>query len=256
MALLFSLYEALPGWLVSILGFLVFCLQVYLIVDAIRNSRDFYWFWILFGLPFVGSLIYLFCFKWDGSRLEFWLFKSGRNARHLEQLESAVRRIGNAANHEELGDELWRQRKFARAEESYRTALAKDPGLLDSRARLGYCLLALNRPSEAWPELERVLLKNRGHDHEHLLCEAARCMRKLGDLANARKFYEEYEARHSYAEPRVELAEVCAELGDTDDARRICEEVIADVKDSPGYTRRNESPFAGRAKRLLRALKQ
>lgn len=254
MNLLYSLYEYLPDWLVPILGFLVLCLQIYLIVDAVRNSRDYYWLWIIFILPVLGSIIYLFCFKWDGSRLENLLFKSGRNARHLAQLESAARRIGNAANHEELGDELWRQRKYARAEESYRTALAKDAKLLDARARLGYCLLALGKPAEAWPLLESVIRENREYDHEHLLCESARCMRSLGDLAAARKFYEEYEARHSYAEPRVELAELCAEMGDTDEARRICEDVIAEVKESPSYVRRKESPFAGRAKRLLRKL--
>ncbi len=254
MNFLFSLYRDLPSWLVSILGFLLLCLQIYLIVDAIRNDRGFFWVWIIFVLPLIGALVYLYYFKWDGSRLENFLFRSGRDARHLETLESAVRRIGNAANHEELGDELWRQRKFARAEESYRTALEKDATLRDARARRGYCLLALDRASEAWPLIEGVMKENRKHDHEHLLWQAARCQCRMGDLAAARALYEEYEARHSYAEPRVELAEVCAALGDTAEARRLCTEIIAEIKDSPGYSRRKESAFASRAKRLLKTL--
>ena len=250
----YSLVASLPSWLVSILTLLVFCVQIYLIVDSVRNSRGFFWIWILFVLPVIGSLIYWFTYKWDGSGLEHFFFRRGRDARHLEVLETAESRIGNAANHEELGDELWRQGKFQRAEECYRTALAKDPKLRDARSRLGYCLLEQNRPQEAWPLSESVIKEDAAYDHEHLLWQAARCMRKLGDFAKAREFYEQYTARHSYAEPQVELAEVCAELGDHAEARRLCEEVIAEVKLSAGYVRRKEGSFAGRAKRLLKLL--
>lgn len=250
----YSLYEYLPSWLVTVLGFLVLGVQIYLIVDAVRNSRSFFWIWIIFGLPFIGCLIYWFTFKWDGSGLEHFLFRRGRDARHLEALETAASRIGNAANHEELGDELWRQGKFPRAEGCYRTALAKDPKLRDARARLGYCLLAQNRPQDAWPLIESVVKEDASYDHEHLLWQAARCMRKLGDFGKAREFYERYTARHSYAESQVELAEVCAELGDHAEARRLCEDVISEVKLGPSYVRRKEGPFAGRAKRLLKLL--
>lgn len=254
MNLFYSLYEYLPAWLVSILSLLVFIFQIYLIVDAVRNSRGFLWVWVIFVLPVIGCLIYWFTFKWDGSGLEHFLFRRGRDARHLNVLEAAASRIGNAANHEELGDELWRQGKSQRAEECYRTALAKDPKLRDARARLGYCLLAQNRPQDAWPLIESVVKEDAGYDHEHLLWQAARCMRKLGDFAKAREFYEQYTARHSYAEPHVELAEVCAELGDHAEARRLCEEVISEAKLSLTYVRRKEGPFAGRAKRLLKLL--
>lgn len=255
MQFLFSIYDKLPDWAVGLFGLLSVCVQIYFIVDAVRKSRDIYWIWILFMLPIIGAIVYFFMFKWNGSSLEHALFRSGRDARHLDRLEAAVARIGNAANHEELGDELWRQKKYGRAEECYRAALAKDPTLRDSQVRLAYCLLEQKRPQDALPLFEKAIATDRTHDHEHLLWKSARCYVLVGRHAEARALYEEYTSRHSYAEPLVELAELCALQGDKDEAKRICEELIADVKLSPAYTRRKEGPFAGRAKRLLRSLR-
>jgi hypothetical protein len=250
----YQLYEILPAWLVPVLGFVFLVVQVLLMIDCVRNQRDTYWLWLLWILPLIAAIAYLFYFKWPGSRMEYWLFRRGSEKRQLEQLEVAAAHVGNAANFEELGDALWRQKRFADAERNYRKAVAKDPKLRDARARLGYCLVALGKPAEAWPLIESVMSEHRGHDHEHLLREAARCRRALGDLPGARKLYEEYVARHSYFEPQVELAEVCAEMADQQEARRICEEVISDLKLSPAYVRRRQGQFAGRARRVLRRL--
>src|SRR5262245_50307559 len=176
---LFQLYAMLPGWLVSVLGFVFLGIQIYLMVDCLRNRRDFYWLWLLWVIPLIGAVAYWFYFKWPDSRLEYWLFRRGNWRRHLAELEAAATHVGNAANFEELGDELWRQKNFAAAEQNYRKALAKDPKLRDARARLGYCLVAQNRAADGWPYIEAVLAEKRDHDHEHLLREAARCRRAM-----------------------------------------------------------------------------
>jgi hypothetical protein len=251
----YELYHSLPAWMVSVLGLAFLALQIFLMVDCVRNQREFYWLWLLWVFPGIAAVAYWFYFHWHGSRLEFWLFRQGSNRRHLAQLEAAAVHVGNAANFEELGDELWRQRNFAAAEQNYRQAVAKDPMLRDARARLGYCLVAQGKAAEGWPFLEAMLAEKRDHDHEHLLHEAARCRRAMGDLPGARALYEEYLARHSYFEPQVELAEVCAEMGDATEARRNCQEVITELKFSPPYVRRRQGRFAGRARRLLRRLR-
>lgn len=251
---LYQVYHSLPGWLAAVLGILFLAFQVLLMIDCLRNQRDLFWLWILWVFPLIGALAYLFYFRWSGSSFEYYLFRRTRDVHHLERLRIASEEIGNAANHEEFGDELWRQRKFAQAETEYRTALSKDPTLLDSRARLAYCLLAQGKAKESWPLMETALAERRDHDHEHLLWQAARCQRALGDLSKARALYEEFLRRHSYFEPHVELAEVLASLGERDEARRICQELIADVRNSPAYVRRRQGQFAGKASRLLRRI--
>jgi hypothetical protein len=237
-----------------VLGVLLLGLQIVLMIDCLRNQRDIYWLWILWVVPLLGAIIYWFYFHWSGSHLEHALFRRGNERRRIEELEAAATHVGNAANFEELGDALWRQKRFAEAERNYRAALTKDANLRDARARLGYCLTALGKPAEAWPLMESVINERRDHDHEHLLHQAARCRRNMGDLAGARAYYEEYLTRHSYFEPQVELAEVLIELGEKDEAARICQEVISDLKLSPPYVRRRQGRFAGRARRLLRRI--
>ena len=180
----------------------------------------------------------------------------GAEKRRIEQLEATAGHIGNAVNFEELGDALWRQKRYADAERNYRLALGKDGKLRDARARLGYCLCALGKPAEGWAFIEPVLNENREHDHEHLLHYAGRCRRALGDLAGARKYYEEFLTRHSYFDAQLELAEVCAAQGDKGEAARICQEVMSDLKLSPPYVRRRKGHFAGKAKRLLRRIQK
>jgi hypothetical protein len=252
----YELYAILPPWLISLLGIAFLAIQVLLMIDCLRNQREIYWLWILWVFPLIGALAYWFYYRWPGSRLQHALFRRGAEKRRIDELEASATHVGNAANFEELGDALWKQRRFADAERNYRVALSKDPKLRDSRARLGYCLTALGKPAEAWPLLESVIAERRDHDHEHLLHEAARCRRRLGDLPGARKFYEEFLTRHSYFEAQVECAEVCAELGDYPEAQRICQEVITDLKHSPPYVRRRQGHFAGRAKRVLRRVKK
>lgn len=252
---LYQFYDGLPGWAAALLGILFLALQVLLTIDCLRNQREIYWLWILWVFPLFGTLIYFFYFRWNGSSLEYFLFRRSRDLNHLERLRIAAEQIGNAANHEEFGAELWRQGKFPQAEAEYRAALAKDPKLPDSRARLGYCVLARGKAQESWPFIESVLTERRDHDHERLLWQAARCQRALGDLPKARALYEEYLCRHSYFEPQVELADVLASLGEKDEARRICKEVIADVRNSPAYVRRKQGQFAGKAKCILRRVR-
>ena len=251
---LYQLYTMLPPWLISILGVVFLAIQVLLMLDCLRNHRDLYWLWILWVLPALGAIAYSFYHLYPGSRLEHALFRSGSERKRIASLEAAAAHVGNAANFEELGDALWGRKRYAEAEANYRIAIKKDPKLRDSRARLGYCLTALGKPQEAWPFMESVIAERRDHDHEHLLWEAARCRRALGDLKGARELYEEYLTRHSYFESQVELAEVCVGLGDRDEAERLCREVISDLKLSPPYVRRRQGKYAGRARRLLRRL--
>lgn len=251
---LFYLYAHLPPWLVGVFGLAFLALQILLMIDCLRNQRDFYWLWLLWVFPFFGALAYCFYYLFPNSRLEYWLFRRGADRNQLGQLEAATIHIGNASNFEEFGDALWRQKRYPEAEKAYREAVRKDPKLRDARARLGYCLTALGRPAEALPLIESVIAEKRDHDHEHLLWEAARCQRALGDLAKARQLYEEYTARHSYFAAQVELAEVCAQWGDVAEARRLCEEVMTDLKHSPPYVRRRQGRYAGQARSLLRKL--
>jgi hypothetical protein len=254
MSFFYQFFNGLPGWLSGLLGLVFLGVQVLLMIDCIRNQRDMYWLWLLWIFPVFGALAYFFYFRWNGSALEYILFRRSRNAGHLEHLRIAAEQIGNAANHEEFGDELWRQRRFAEAEAEYCAALSKDPKLLDSRARIGYCLLAQGKAQDAWPFIEGVLAERPAHDHENLLWQAARCQCALGNLSESRALYESFLRKHSYFEPHLELAEVLSSLGEKEEARRICKEVISDVKNSPAYVRRKQGHFAGKAKRVLRKI--
>ena len=232
------------------------CLQILCLIDCLRNQRDLHWLWLVWVVPVFGVIAYWYYFKWPGSQLEYALCRRGSEKRRIEQLEATAGNVGNAVNFEELGDAFWRQKQYARAEHNYRLALEKDAKLRDARARLGYCLCAQGKPADGWPLIEGVMKENREHDDEHLLHFAGRCRHALGDLAGARQYYEEFLTRHSYYDAQLELAEVCAAQGDKAEAKRLCEEIMSDLKLSPPYVRRRKGHFAGKAKRVLRRIQR
>jgi hypothetical protein len=54
----------------------------------------------------------------------------------------------------------------------------------------------------------------------------------------------------------VQLAELLAARGQTERARELAEEVVADDKVAPDYQRRQEQSWVARAKQLAKALRK
>src|SRR6266436_6995455 len=56
MGYLYGLFYAIP-WLGAVLGTLLFALQIWMIVDCLRNGNELYWIWVILVLGPIGVLI-------------------------------------------------------------------------------------------------------------------------------------------------------------------------------------------------------
>lgn len=244
------------GWMGSPISLLFFLGFIWMLIDAIKREA---WLWVVFLIlfpPLNTILYFLLVYLRSGGGAVLSLPGSA-DRRRIRELEQKILHLDNAHHYHELGDLYFRQGKFGAAEQNYRAALDRDPDDEDTEAHLGRALLALDRCAEARGYLENVCLSNPKHDYGDTLIALGECLTRLGETDVARRIWEQAVEHHSYAQPRVRLAEALLEAGGDADlarARQLIDEVLREEKLTPDFQRRQESEWNARARKLGRTL--
>src|ERR1051326_2978086 len=118
MGYLFSLLYAIP-WLGRAVGLLTLALQIWMIVDCLRNGNELYWIWIILVLGPIGPVIYFFVCKYRTSRVERSFSKRFLQRRQIQELQSKIHHLDKADHYAELGDVYREQHKWPLAQQAY-----------------------------------------------------------------------------------------------------------------------------------------
>jgi tetratricopeptide (TPR) repeat protein len=132
--LLFAL-QNVHGATIAILSFGFSCWMAF---DCWKRQGDAYWIWLILFSGGVFALIYFFTQYWDGSRVEYGLWKRFAEGGRIRELRGRARHLKTAASYEMLGDAYLGLSKYEEAEAAYREALRIHPDLFDGKVRLGY----------------------------------------------------------------------------------------------------------------------
>ena len=101
-----------------------------------------------------------------------------------------------------------------------------------------------------------MLRENPKHDYNHTAMAYAETLAALGETDNALKSLEYVVANNSYPRAKVQLAELYLARSQPDLARVQLKDVLADDPHAPAYQRRRDRVWVSRAKSLLRKLPQ
>lgn len=248
-ASLFNLIAGLGSLLAHPLGLAVIIFQLWMLIHALRNRE---WLWALFIFigSGIGAIWYYFSVYRDSASTGFELPGAASRAR-VKELEAKIHHLDNAYHHFQLGDIYFQKGKFTEAEKCYRAALERDPKDVDARAHLGQCLLRLNRPAEARPLLESVMLEKPEHDYGHTMMALAETLAAVGETDNALLYWQHVTQHHSYPRAKVQLAELYAAKKQPDAARAELKDVLSDDPHAPNYQRRRDRVWVRRAKILM-----
>jgi hypothetical protein len=226
--------------------------QIWMLVDAIRRGE---WMWVVFMFifPLINPVLYYFLvYRTSSSATRGFELPGSHDRKRIKELEAQIHHLDNAAHHLQLGDVYFQMGKLAKAEASYRAALARDATDLDTRAHLGQCLLRLKRPAEARPLLEQVCAENPRHDFGHSLMALAETLTELKETDAAVRVWQRVLEHNSYARARVQLAELYLAKRQDDLARAELKEVLADDAHAPVFQRKRDKVWIRRAKKLLK----
>jgi hypothetical protein len=244
------------GVISALIALAGFGFSLWMAFDCWQRRGDAYWIWLILFTGGFFAVIYFFTQYWDGSRIEYGLWKRLTMSGRIRELKGRARQLNTAASYEVLGDAYLSVQKYAEAEAAYRQALQRQPDIFDVQVRLGYTLLGLNRAEEAWPLLGKAYQQKPGYDNDQLVWNLARCQAQRGKFEDARNLYEYFLKKHSYSEAQIEFAQVLVQMDERAAGRTMIEELLADIESSPRYTRARERRWAREAKKLLRTLNQ
>ncbi len=247
-------YSNLEFWLRNPLTLIFLVFQVWMLIDAVRRDE---WMWVVFLIifPVINAVLYYFLvYRNAPDTGKGFVFAGSADRKRIKELEQKILHLDKAHHYFELGDVYYRQGKYEKALEKYRAARERDPEDTDIKAHLGQSLLKLDRAVEARELLENVCVENPSHDYGETLMALGDCLIQLKETNSAIQIWQRVVGSHSYARAKVRLAELYVESGEKKQAKLLVDDVIREEAHTPGFQRRQEAEWIGRARRLQRQL--
>jgi hypothetical protein len=233
---------------------IVAAFQIWMFIDAIRR-REWLWAVFIWVFPLLNAVLYFFfVYRASPTSMQGFELPGAQSRKRIKELQAQIHHLDNAYHHFQLGDVYFQRGKLAEAEKCYRAALERDPNDIDARAHLGQCLVRLNRPAEARPLLESVMLEKPDHDYGHTMMALAETLTALGKTDDALQYWQHVTQNHSYPRAKVQLAELYLAKNQPDLARAELKDVLNDDIHAPSFQRKRDRVWIRRARSLMRKL--
>lgn len=243
----------IQSWLGLLGAFLMFAFNLWMIIDAVRK-REWIWVGIMLIFPGISTVFYFFYVFRGPTAMRGFELPGAQSRRRIKELQAQIHHLDKAHHHSQLGDVYFQQGKLDKAEASYRAALEREPSDLDTQAHLGQTLLRLNRPAEAKPLLQAVLRENPKHEYNYTAMAYAETLAALGETDDALKSWQYVVANNSYPRAKVQLAELYLAKNQPDLARAELNAVLVEDPHAPAFQRRRDRVWVSRARGLMRKL--
>ena len=241
------------------LGAISFALFIGCIIHAIRNDRVVPWIFILFFLPGIGSLLYLFLeivprhvSARQSAALKRGVTKIADPNRELKAAKREVELVGSVDAKRKLAEEYIVRGDYEGAIDLLRSALAgvhsDDPAILFALAR---ALVATEDGAGAQAALDELQATNPKFvsADAHLLY--VRALELQDKDQEALQEYEKLARYFAGEEARCRYALLLQKSGEADRARELFSEVIKLTDDAPSHYRRAQREWREIAKREL-----
>jgi hypothetical protein len=225
--------------------------QIWMFIHAVRNHE---WVWAVFIFIFWGLtavLYYFLVYRQTPSSTRGFELPGAHDRKRIKELQAQIHHLDKAHHYSKLGDIYFQQGKLEEAEKCYRSAMERDAEDLDTRAHLGQCLLRTKRAAEARPLLEGVIATKPGHEYGYTLMALAETLTALGETDNAMRIWQQVIASHSYPRAKVQLAELYLARNQKDLARAELKDVLSDDVHAPAFQRKRDRVWTNQARSLM-----
>jgi hypothetical protein len=238
-------------------GIPVILLQVFCAVHILRTGRPYWWLFMVFFFPLVGSLVYLIIealpdLRHGGKRVTDKIAKAVDPARDVRQREDKLAIAETTENRVKLAAEYLEAGDFDDAIEMYRSCLTgmyrNDPNIMLGLARAQY-------QKELWGDARETLdgLIRTNPDFKspegHMMYAVA--LEKLGEVDAALEEYATLARYYAGLEAKARYALLLKQHGDAEAARELFEEIVRNAKNYRKFYKREELKWVDVAKANL-----
>ena len=242
----------------NIFSVLLIGFRLWMLVDAIRRRPPFYWYLIIFFVPF-GDFIYFVMVKLPGangalgsrSTLTTEVPVLGPS---LAELELRAQETPSELNKLAYADALANEQRPAEAVERYRDVLRQAPDSKEALHGLARSLLALGRPLEAVEELSHLMDLDPAFRDYSAALDYAEALWQAGQHDDAIGLLTGLVGVSKRINHRMALAHYLKEQGDPVTARSELDQALRDFATQPDFVQRRDRRWADRARKLLAEL--
>ncbi len=226
-------------------------LQVLCIIHFFRRRPEQFWIFIIFFGGALGALIYLVMEVLPDLTLLRGSVNRFSRQRRITALEALVQVNPAIGNREELADLLLDAGQHARARAIYNEIISPRTDEIDVFYRRGLCAMAMDDPTAAIPDLERVVNRDPKYDFYRATGMLAQACALTGQPDRAEQYFRAATDISTLSETMFNYAVFLFAEGRDEEARGWAKKVADKELTLPRYLRRRERPWTKRAKALL-----
>jgi hypothetical protein len=240
--------------MIRLVPLLLLAFKIWMVVDAVRKSQPYYWFLIIFFLPF-GDVVYFFMVKIHdlrGPKLAAFfhpqpsiaeLQSRYRNARSIENRLALARALADAGRHVEAIVEL-------------EGVCADRPDEPDALWGLGTSHAALKELPQASDALTRLIAVAPSYNDWEAWVVLAGVQRDLGLHAESLQTLRMLVRKCPRADHQMFLIDALLAAGRQEEATEALDRILEDDRNGPDYIRRSSRKIVARARRLREELQR
>jgi hypothetical protein len=227
---------------------LLLAFKIWMVVDAVRKSRPYYWFLIIFFLPF-GDIVYFFMvkmhdFQWRKLAAPFRapptiaeLQGRYRSARSIENRLALARALADAGRHVEAIVE-------------FEGICASRPDEPDALWGIATCRAALRELEPASDALVRLIAVAPSYGDWEPWVLLARVQRDRDLRTESLETLRMLARKCPRADHRMFLVDALLDAGRIEEAAQVLDRILEDHHHGPDYVRRTNRRVVARARKL------
>jgi hypothetical protein len=234
--------------MIRVIPFLLLAFKLWMAIDAGRKRQPYYWFMIIFFVPF-GDVVYFFVVKADDLR---WhkIAAFFRSPPTLDELRYRYRTTRSIQNRIALARGLAAAGQHAEAIVEFEGVCADRPDEPDALWGIGTSRAALGELGAARAALTRLLATVPSYNDWGAWVTLASVQRDEGLNTEALETLRTLVRKCTRADHQLVLAEALLASGCRDEATELLGQIIEDHRHAADYVRRRNGPSARRARRI------
>ena len=234
--------------------YLIIALQIYCVYHCLTNKNDYYWVFIIFFVPAIGSLVYLFVNviqKRDVNNIQSNITSIINPTKKITDLEKKFKFAATFENQYSLADAYLEAGFYDKAIENYESCLNgtfQNDFYVLSQLQQAYYFSSQFKKSI---EIANKIKANTKFEKSRSSFLYALALEKNGDIKGAEEYLTTFNSPYNRYLERLELAKFYMRNAETEKARKILKEIELEAEGMSKTSYRQNRILIKKAKELL-----